>query len=212
MTDLQSTLSALLDSRASNPAFDTLMHDYVVYHAVLAALGAVVTCALLAGSVVAWRRSRQARRRTFERSTLRTFAVSGALVTALLAVLVAANVSSAVSPRQGFANVIPELGASPEVTAWLREGRTAEVPPQLQAQVDERLSWQRPKAIICSLLALLGIAFSVRLWRRLLARERRWTGIAVGSGAVAASALLTLMAMANTQAVFAPLVLTLLNG
>ena len=223
-TGLHTTLEAMLrSSTASNPAFDTLLHDYSDYHAVLVVLGGFLTAGLLLLSVFSWRRLRRVpRTRTFERRTYRAFALASGTVFLGLALVMAANVSTVLDPRQGFAHVIPAPGAPAPGTerarlhrsaaSWIESGRS-EVPPLLQRKVDDRLSWQRPKAIISGVLAFALALFSVRLWRRLLGRESGGRGaVAIGATAPVCALVLAAMAIANAQAAFAPLTLTLLYG
>lgn len=117
MSELQTTLSHLVQSRSdSNPAFDSLLHDYAEYHAVLVAFGGVLTLGLVLLSLFSWRRFKRAprtatRRSTFERSTFRAFAVSSAAVSLCLAVIVFANLGNALDPRHGLSTAIPAFGA-----------------------------------------------------------------------------------------------------
>jgi hypothetical protein len=88
----------------------------------------------------------------------------------------------------------------------------------LQNEVRDRLSWQRPKALVCSILLVVFAIFTTRLWRKLInsrASESRWrlkekALIIMGVIAVPVTLLLMIMALANTQASFAPITLTLL--
>jgi hypothetical protein len=235
-SELQTTLTHLVRSGSdSNPAFNALVHDYAEYHAVLVVLGGLTTFGLLLLSLFSWRRLKRApptgtRGSRFERSTFRAFAVSSAAVGLCLAAIVAANLGNALDPRHGLLTAIPALGTPQPGTekaqvqqtteTWLRSGR-AEVPPLLQHKIDERLSWQRPKAIVCSLLLIVFVVLCIRIWRGLIARAsergRRRTpkdraAIAAGSVAVACTLVLMVLATVNTQASFAPMTLTVLYG
>lgn len=95
------------------------------------------------------------------------------------------------------------------------------MPKLIAASVDERLAWQRPKAVICSALLLAAVMLSARVWRAVIrqsrARREGWMRRDVGllaAGLTAGPVCLLLMAMVigNTQASFAPLSLTLVNG
>jgi len=230
MTELQATLNHLVRSRSdSNPAFEALMHDYAEYHAVLVVFGGLVTVGLVLLSLFSWRRFRRSRRSTFERSTFRASAVSSAAVSLCLALIVLANLGNALDPRHGLSTAIPALGAPPPgserrqvqqaTNAWLRSGRT-EVPPLLQDKIDERLSWQRPKAIISSLLLIAFVVLCAWIWSRLIGsargRGRRTlkdrAATAAGGIAVACTLALMVVAVANTQAALAPMTLTVLYG
>ena len=65
----------------------------------------------------------------------------------------------------------------------------SELSPALQRKVDERLSWQRPKAIVTGLLFVLFAIACIRFWNRPLVRT-------VG---LACTLVLLIMAMANTE-------------
>jgi hypothetical protein len=102
---------------------------------------------------------------------------------------------------------------------WLRSGRPVP-PPTVQQVVKRRLAWQRPKAVICTVLLLLVAALGAWAWRSTLAAScasRRWRS---GDTARLVGALLSLptglavmlMVMGNTQASFAPLAMTLFYG
>jgi hypothetical protein len=143
--------------------------------------------------------------------------------------IVAANISNVVHPQAGFAQSIPDLG-TPQggthkaalhqaVATWVQSG-SASMPSLLEDGVHNRLAWQRPKAIVCSLLFMVLAGFTAHLWRRLIhlrASEAAWSlkekALIITAGlAVPTTLLLMLMALANTQASFAPIMLTLLFG
>jgi hypothetical protein len=81
-----------------SPALQTLVHDFAVYHAVMAGLAAFSTAAFLGAAVALWRRRAGAHRRLL---------TSGATVAALLAlsfaVLTAANLSTALDAAPALA-------------------------------------------------------------------------------------------------------------
>jgi hypothetical protein len=197
--DLPTTLNRLLDSDThSNPALNALVHDCAEFHAVLAVLGGLATAGFLLLSAFSWRRSR-------------AFAVATAVLGLLMAVIVYANASNALNPRHDLATAIPVLratrpgteaaGVQQATNAWLLSGRE-DKPRLLQDKIDERLSWQRPKAIICTLLLGAFVGLCIRL------RHRR----VAASVAMLCTLVLLVMAMANTQAAFAPMFLTVLYG
>lgn len=198
-TELPATLQRLLQVNAdSNPAFNALLHDYAKYHAVLAVLGGLVTCGLMLLTVCAWRRSRG-------------LAVASAALGLLVAVIVFANAGNALNPRHGLEGTIPMLRATQPGTeqahvqhatnAWLRSG-SADKPRLLQDKVDARLSWQRPKAIITGVLLVAFVGLCFRIPRRRFMR----------TVAMLCTLVLLVMAVANTQASFAPMYLTVLYG
>jgi hypothetical protein len=209
--------------KANNPAYERLLQDYVDYHLALVVVGGFFALALLALGVGSWVRFRRAPRGV-ERRTHFVFAVAGSTVGLLLTVVVAANLSNVLNPRQGLAGAIGTPGdlkpaASGELTqsltAWVRSG-SAEVPGLIQSHVDARLAWQEPKAVITTLLLVLFVALSVVVWRSVIKRSRagqRVVGrVLAGSATMLACFVLILMVMGNTQASYAPITMTLLFG
>jgi hypothetical protein len=104
----------------------------------------------------------------------RALAVASAVLALLAAVIVFANAGNALNPRHGLEGTIPNA----------------------------RLSWQRPKAIITSVLFVAFVALCIRI--------RRWR--IVGTVAMLCTLVLLVTAVANTQASFAPMFLTVLYG
>lgn len=78
-----------------SPAADALVHDFVVYHAAMAALAALVTASLLGAAALLWRRRRAA---ATQRRALATLLVGTLVLAALFAVVTAANVSTVARP------------------------------------------------------------------------------------------------------------------
>lgn len=235
-TTLQETLRYLMQSGSpANPALQVLIDDYTRYHLVLVVVGGAFLLGLVVLGIVLWRRFRRAPRRpqhgwTFEKKTYFSFAVVTVLVGMFMALVVAANVSTVINPRHGFSGSIGMLQSAPSdeqtiafygsVDAWLQSG-SAETPTIVQDRIDERLSWQRPKAIICAVLLAAFVVVSALVWRRLIrtsrAPEARWTPgrlalLALGVISVLACLLLMLMVMGNTQGALAPISLTLFLG
>lgn len=233
---LVSALGRLLRSdTASNPALTTLLADYVRYHAVLVTVGGFLALFLISVSIFFWQQWRrtgrdQSRSGAFERKVYASFGVLSLLVGLLMSLIVAANASNVLNPRAGFSTLVATLGNPQAGTAkaqryqafgaWLQSGH-AEVPALVQAKVQARLAWQRPKAALCSLLLLVFAALSVQFWWALLRRKRghasAWTWpdrALLASGLLSATAvpLLMVLVIANMQAAFAPLTLTLLYG
>ena len=232
--NLQNTLYNLTQSGTlTNPAYNTLLHDYTKYHAVFFIEGGVFALILIVLSVYFWRRFKrmqhaETRGWTFEKKTYFCFGLVSTVAALLMLLIVAANLSNVLNPRDGFAQSIPDLGTPQAgtqkdelyqaVNVWVQSGGP-NMPPILQNEVRNRLSWQLPKAIICSILFVVFAIFTVRIWQKLIkisrASESMWslkekTLITTGVMAVPASLLLMIMALANTQASFAPITLTLL--
>lgn len=231
--DLQNTLYSIMQSGSrSNPAYNTLLHDYTMYHAVLVIEGGIFTLLLIALSVYFWRqfeRTQKTVTRTwlFEKKAYFCFGLISTAVALCMLLIVVANVSNVLNPQEGFAQSIPDL-ATPQagtqkaalyqaVNTWAQSA-SAYIPSMLQNGVRNRLPWQRPKAVVCSILLVVFTIFTACLWWKLL--HSRASGamvslkekalITMGVIAVPVTLLLMIMALANTQASFAPITLMLL--
>lgn len=232
--DLPDTLRRLLQSGTdSNPALESLMDDYTRHHLALAVLGGAFVLGFFLLGLRCWRRFRRprppgGRRWTFERKTYLAFTLSSVALGLGLAVVVAANLANALEPRQGFEGSIDMIGTprpgtksadlQQAFTTWLESG-ASQRPALVQSSIDGRLAWQRPKAIICSVLLVGFVALSRRIWRTLIRRsrvrrgtgtDRALLGIGVGTGMVCL--LLMAMVLGNAQASLAPLSMTLIFG
>jgi hypothetical protein len=233
--NLQNTLYSLMQSGSrSNAVYNTLLHDYIKYHAVLVIEGGIFALLLIVLNVYFWRRFKRTRKAetcnwTFEKKAYFCFGLVSTIVALFMLLIVAVNLSTVLNPQEGFAQVIQDLGTPQAgrqkaahyqaVNTWVQSG-IAHMPPVLQNEVRDRLSWQRPKAIVCSILLVVFAIFTTRLWRKLInsrASESRWrlkekALIIMGVIAIPVTLLLMIMALANTQASFAPITLTLLFG
>lgn len=232
---LHDTLDALLRSgTTSNPALNKLLDDYTRSKLVLVVVGGLFLLGFVGLTVFSWRRFRTAsttdRKWTFEKRTYLSFAALGALVSALAAVVIAANISNAIDPRTGFTGSLGMIPNAPPgsqtgrlhqaFTAWLQTSNT-NTPTLVRHAIDDRLAWQQPKAIICTVLLGTFVWLSVRIWHTRIEKSRAHESRRyprsgalrlAGWGSVTACLLLTLMVMGNTQASFAPLGLTLFYG
>lgn len=230
--NLQNTLHSLMKSGSrSNPAYNTLLHDYIKYHAVFVVEGGIFALLLTVLSVYFWRRFKRTRKAetrnwTFEKKAYFCFGLTSTIVTLFMLLIVVVNLGTVLNPQEGFAQSIPDLGIPQAgtqkaalyqaVNAWVQSGST-HMPPALENKVRDRLSWQRPKAIFCSILLVVFAIFTVRLWRKLInsrASKSMWrlkerVLITIGVIAIPVTLLLMIMAVANTQASFAPTTLTL---
>lgn len=234
--NLQNTLYSLTQSGSfSNPAYSTLLHDYTRYHAVLFIEGGIFTIILILLSVHFWRRIISIQKAktynwTFEKKTYFGFGLISTVTALLMLLIVAANLSNVLDPLEGFAQSISDLGTPQAgtqkaalyeaVNVWAQSGDT-QIPFILQDEVRNRLSWQVPKAIICSILLVVFAVFTIYIWQTLInisqAEKPVWNLkekglIAIGLTTVLTTLLLMIMALANTQASFAPVMLTLLFG
>src|SRR6185437_15055969 len=117
------------------------------FHLVFLVVGGLFTLLLLLLSGFSLVRFKRARRRTFERRTYFSFGAVSLTLGLLMAVVFWANVTSVVNPRQTLSGTtFSRVGER-----WLQSG-SAQISPMLQHAIDERLAWQRPKAVICSVL------------------------------------------------------------
>jgi hypothetical protein len=231
--DVHDTLDRLIESGSvSNPALTRLIDDYAQYHAVLAVVGGGFLFVFILLDVFVWKRFRRLPRTNggrwaFETKTYFSFGVFGVFASLCLALIVAANVSTALDPRPGFSGSIRALPSPPAGTrraalhdaynTWLQSSDT-HMPSLVQRAIDERLAWQQPKAIICGVLLIVFVVLSGRIWRTLIRNSRgpharrmgrRRALLPTGVLTVVASLVLMLMVMGNTQASVAPVSLTL---
>jgi hypothetical protein len=229
MHDVQATLRRLLQPGApANPAVRALLHDYAVYHAVFVGLGGVFVVGFLALSRWSWTRLRRGASapggsdRSFERRTLLGFSLVSLACGVLLALVVIGNLGNALHPRVGLAGAVGSIASPPDVQQafdeWLQTD-DPDVPALVQARIDHRLTWQRPKALVSILLLAATVRVTIRTWRSLVRRsdagaatwrDRALLGVGVATGM--ASLLLVVMVLGNTQASIAPLTMTLLFG
>ena len=228
---LQDTLQTLIQSgTTSNAALNRLINDYADYHMMLTFVGGLFLVSLLLLSFFLWRRSTKVHS-IFEKKTYLYFGGISVIVSLFMALIVAANLSSALDARQAFAGShemlsTPQTGTPKDqryqsFQAWVQSG-SVQMPSLVQSKINNRLSWQLPKAIICSILLVLLVAICTRVWQTLIrksrSRQTKWSfrqAALLLSGVVATVIvcfLPMLMVIGNTQASFAPIVLTLFFG
>ncbi len=201
---------------STSPAYDRILTDDRNYHIVFLVVGGLFTLLLLLFSVFSGMRYGRARRGTFERRTYFCFGTVSLTLGLLMGVVCWANVTSVVNPRQTLSGTT----FSPVGERWLRSGR-AQLSPLLQQAIDDRLAWQRPKAVICGILLVAFVALTVFLWRTLLRRSatgepfrKLGGGLMRVAGVLSAASclLLMLMVIGNTEGALAPLTLTVIYG
>ncbi len=228
--DLAETLrQQLMPSASPSPALEALLADYSRYHVVIAVLGSVFLLAVLGLTFACGRRAIRGPW-TLERATALAVGGIAALVSAFLALLVAANISTVLSPVDGFTGALDLVGSPRPASsagqlhqafaAWLQSDSEA-VPPLVRASIDDRLEWQRPKAVVCAVLLVGFVLLTAALWRAIVRRSRRdgpqsavaTAGILLAGAFTSATCLLLmLMVLGNTQGSIAPLSLTLFFG
>jgi uncharacterized membrane protein YidH (DUF202 family) len=201
---------------STSPAYDQLLTADRNFHAAFLVIGGLFTLLLLLFSAFSWLRFKRARRRTFERRSYFSFGAASLAIGLVMAVVTWGNVTSVVNPGQTLSGTT--LSRTGET--WLRSGR-AQISPLLQQAIDERLAWQRPKAIICTVLLVAFVTLTVFLWRTLIRQSaaghpvRKFSRrLLLGTGVLSALSclLLMLMVIGNTEGAYAPLFLTALYG
>lgn len=223
---------------ASKAAIDLLTHDYVTYHLVFGAGGALAAIAALGLAAVSLLKLTQLRRAPaahdarFACRTYAAFTTLGLLTAAGMTLLVWANLANALSPAAGLADAMTVVSGQATMSprgevqeagaVWLRS-RDAAIPPALKQAIAARRSWQAPKAIASTLALMVALIIAVLWWNGLIRQSLRaqpasgsgmtWR-ISVAIGCLMAPVCLILLALslANAQASIAPVVLTLTLG
>lgn len=183
--------------------------------------------------VFAWIKAKRAPRtgigkRTFEKRTYLAFAVFTTVISLAFAVGLVANVTAVLNPWPGFNSLVASL-ATPQPGAqtaklfsatntWIQSG-SAHMPAAVHVAVQHRPSWQRPRAIVYTILMVALALVSVRIWKHLIARStppqrhiRERVLVLTGIGAVVATLLFTVLAVSNMRGTIAPLAITALQA
>ena len=200
----------------TSPAYDQLLTADRNFHVVFLIVGGLFTLLLLLFSVFSWVRFKRARRRTFERRSYFSFGAVSLALGLIMAAVFWGNVTSVVNPRQTLSGTTFSRAGQ----TWLQSGR-AQISPLLQHAIDERLAWQRPKAVICGILLVAFVTLTVFIWQTLLRRSgagrpfrKLSRRLMLGAGVLSAVSclLLMLMVIGNTEGAFVPLFLTVQYG
>jgi hypothetical protein len=227
---LQDLLQELLLANSSNnPAYKFLLSDYAKYHFVMVVLGSAYVFALILISSKNFRllfknRNFLANAKTpAGKANLFLGAYTGFLAF-LFGLIVIGNFGNAINPKLGLKNSLELLGSPRSGSSaarlqqsfadWIQSEKRP-MPGYIRHIVDQRLEWQLPKAIICSLLLVLFLYISKRVWGLLLDssgpenKRSRYFYFASGFLLSLITTLLSAMAIANTQGSLAPVALTL---
>jgi hypothetical protein len=227
---LYELLTKLLSTQDSkNPAFNYLLNDYAKYHYVMVILGGLSCIALAILSISQFNRLRISGSFTSHLKTTRGIAslflssLSGILAISLGLILIG-NLGNALNPRAGFKNSLDMLGnPSPGTQAaqlqqsyvnWIQSEKST-VPNYVTQVINERISWQLPKALICSLLLVVFVYLSKLVWKQLLRENagikgRHAQGLFVAGIFLSfITLLLLIMSIANAQGSIAPVSLSL---
>ena len=232
-SNLQTTLNTQIQlGSRSNPAFNILLNDYVKYHLVLVIFGGLLLLLFIGLAIfllARWKKVPKGGKRkwTFEKKTYFLFGLLTSFIGLLVALLVAVNATTVMNPRSGLSSLAGSINTpvagTPANTlyqsynTWIKSG-SAHIPPLIQSNVRKRLSWQRPKAIICSILFVVSTILTTYIWHTLIRHSRaqaKWKlhdrlFMALGVLLVMITLLLMIMAVANTQGAFGPIGLALL--
>jgi hypothetical protein len=148
----------------SNPAMTALVNDYAKSHAIFVVATSIALLALVLMSAFCWVRSRKIARtgtpgEVFERRVFRSFAFLGSFLSLAFALLIAVNADHAFRPSSvldGFSALSAPRGDSAVGRALLEwiESNTVQPPLLITQKIDDRVSWQGPKAIICGMLLI----------------------------------------------------------
>ena len=229
--DLQGTITELVESGSrSNPALSSLLSDYAKFHLVLAVVGGLFLVGVVVLGILCFGWLKRTARTgggkwSFESKTYFVFGALSFVLALGLALIVAANASNGLDAEAGFSGSVGLLGTPPSklertFDSWLQSGST-QVPTLVQDKIDARLAWQRPKAVVCSVLLVVCVMLAAHVWRTLIRRSRVREGrrrvgeallLMAGVLAVPVCLLLMLMVMGNTQASLAPMSMTLFYG
>ncbi|MBI1280339.1 MAG: hypothetical protein GC179_19610 [Anaerolineaceae bacterium] len=234
--NLQATLNNLINSGSgSNPAMNTLINDYTTYHVVFVVAGGLLVIIFVLLSLYFWTHWKRVpktdkRKWTFEKKLYFAFGALSILVGLMIALITAANATNVVDPRHGF-SLLPDSISTPiantqkdqlyhAFNTWLQSGSDS-IPSIIQNKIHERVAFHTTKALVCAVLLVLFVGFGTSIWNRLIKQsnlhEAKWrlrenalvfSGIAM----VTLSLLMMVIVVANTQAAFGPLTLTLLYG
>jgi hypothetical protein len=233
-SDLREVFARIAQSGSTEfPAYTILLEDYWNFHFVSVILVALSLCAMGAITGLVWARLLRKQHNQhdsllgFERRAYILFSVTGSIVTLIMLVFFIANLGTVIAPQYGFLQTVPETSATiieerpagfnKAIKDWVESG-SPQMPAILQQAVDERLSWQKPKAAICITLFIILAVGTTLLWQRLIQRSRNDVGLAgrkwqiiTGFAVLALPIifLLWLMAIANTQASIAPIMISL---
>ena len=229
-SSLYELLTKLLSTEESkNPAFNYLLIDYAKYHYVMVILGGLSCIALAILSISQFNRLRISGwfishlKTTRGKASLYLSSLSGVLAISLGLILIG-NLGNALNPRAGFKNSLDMLGnPSPGTkTAYLQQtyvewiqSEKSTLPDYVSQVINERISWQLPKALICLLLLAIFIYLSILAWNPLLketfqsGKPRMRRLFATGVFLSFVCVLLLIMVIANIQGAIAPVSLSL---
>jgi len=209
----------------------TLVDDYTKYHVVLAVVGGIVLIISVVLAIVFWVKFKKIPKIMrfkwpFDKKVYFSFGLLLTFFSLFFALVVAANISTTLKPIPGFTTlarntaIASNSDAEKALNNWVQSGDST-IPPILKQKAQERINWQRPKAIICGILLVVFVLISMQLWRYIIkartTSETKWSKKEVmifvgGIVSVAITLLLVIMFVANLQGAIAPLTISLLGA
>lgn len=224
----------ILSASNDNFVVNQLINDYVLYHLVFVII-AILFLVLLVSAGIFFIKTFKGlptvvSNGLLERRIYFCLSVGTIIATVCLLLVTTGNVTNLVNPQQGFSGAIKMLGSAEtdtqkklqqEFIIWI-ESESFDTPVFIQEKINQRLEWQKPKAIISSILLFTVVLLNIYIWRKLTLKlgdtgvikdkKVKLILLIVGLMTIFACLVLMLLVIANTQAVFAPLLLTLLFG
>lgn len=208
----------------SNPALQYLLYDYSKYHWVLVILGTFSLAVLFIIVRKYWKLFRIFRKSVGGFASL-FIASFSSLIFFVMSLILFGNFLNAITPERGFSEAISSLSSNTTsaksaklfsiYSSWIESG-DSKLPPYIENIVHERLSWQLPKAIICTILLALTLIATKKLWNYVIStgsthpKSKQAALLVSGASLSFISTLLWIMAIANIQASVAPVTLSLL--
>lgn len=224
----------ILSVQNDNFVVNQLINDYVLYHLVFVII-AILFLVLLVFAGIFFIKTFKALPKVagngfLERRIYFCLAAGTIMATVCLLLVTAGNVTNLVNPQRGFSGAVKMLRSAETATqkklqqefiTWI-DSESLDTPVFIQEKINQRLEWQKPKAIISSILLFTVVLLNIYIWRKLTLKlgdtgvikdkKVKLILLIVGLTAIFTCLVLMLLVIANTQAVFAPLLLTLLFG
>ncbi|KPV59645.1 hypothetical protein QJ48_10005 [Paenibacillus sp. A3] len=229
MNELQNALHEMIESGPqSNPALNTVINDYAMYHAVLVIVGGVLLMIFAWLSIRFWAKFKRMPKISkskwkFEKKVYFSFGILSCSVALLMILVVVANATNTFNPLHGFSLLVGSFEISNGETykgelryafiEWIKSGNE-NIPSILKQQINERIEFHTTKAIVCGVLFIIFVALSRFLWNALIKRTKeidsKWrykenAYFIFGIATVVLSLLLMVIVVANMQGAFAPL-------
>lgn len=230
---LQTTLRNYIQSDwQSNPAMHQIIDGYAKYHALLALAGGIFLLILLWLTARSWLKFKKIPsvskfKWSFEKKVYFCFGTVFTVVALFMALIVAANISTAAKPLPGFSGGISSISDTSynrqlhqSFNDWIVSGKST--PPALvQQRIHQRRVFHAIRFTVAIALLIVFTTLSVRIWRSLILRrnsiETKWSTketamLIAGTLAVALALAMMIIVIANFQSVVVPIANTLEFG